>query len=263
MRTLMHHQFKPLGMTCLLVLSLGWGIATASAQDVEPTATPTPDLAEIICPEIPARIPQDFSYYVGLADSLFARALYTAASESYTCALRMEPDYAPAYVRRGYAYAALGDTARALTDYERAIVLDELSIPAYINRGALYTRLGNFGLAINDLTLALSLEPDNAEALNNRAVVHAIEGNYDLALADVNAAVQIDPQNPPPYVTRAAIYSALAALDYQQYVAVSTYDALPAGSPSEVIMAVDDSLRTGDFSLWLSLLTADSRPGGA
>jgi tetratricopeptide (TPR) repeat protein len=156
----------------------------------------------------------------------------------------------------------LGDSERALSDYEQAVTLDELYIPAYINRGALYTRLGIFGLAINDLTLALSLSPDNVAALNNRAVVHAIEGNYDLALVDLDAAIEIDDENPRTYVTRAAVYSALAARDYQEYVEVTEQNTLPAGTPADVMVSVDDSIRTGDFSIWLSLLTAASEATG-
>lgn len=232
----------------LLLLTIFASVSIAWAQEVEPTEEP--------CPPFPAGVPQDYTYYVGQGDSLFARVNYSAAAHSYTCALDLKPDYAPAYARRGYAYAELGDSERALADYEQALSLDETYIPAYVNRGALYTRLGNFGLAINDLTLAISLDPSNVTALNNRAVVHAIEGNYDLALDDLNAAIQLDAQYAQPYATRAAIYSALAARDYQQFVTTSGTNRLPAGTPAEVIIAVDDSIRTGDFSVWLSLLTA-------
>ena len=249
------------GVLAAFIVSLSVSIAVGVAQEVTPAPTVTPS-GEVQCPTVPAGIPDDFTYYIGQGDSQFARVFYGAAAESYTCALNQRPDYAPAYVRRGYAYAALGDSERALADYEQAVTLDELYIPAYINRGALYTRLGIFGLAINDLTLALSLSPDNVAALNNRAVVHAIEGNYDLALADLNAAIQIDEQNPRTYATRAAVYSALAALDYQRYVEVTEQRTLPAGTPSDVLVSVDDSIRTGDFSIWLSLLTAASEAAG-
>jgi tetratricopeptide (TPR) repeat protein len=238
----------------LLLLIACTGVWLGTAQEIAPTPEE--------CPPIPAGVPQDFTYYVGQGDSLFARVLYTAAAESYTCAINVQPDYVPAYARRGYAYAALGDSDRALADYEQALTLDELYIPGYVNRGALYTRLGNFGLAINDLTLALSIDPDNVVALNNRAVVHAIEGNYDLALSDLEAALQIDQRNPILYATRAAVYSALASRDYQEYVAIRESTTLPAGTPTEVLSAVDDSIRTGDFSIWLALLTAAAEPAG-
>ncbi|MEO8397198.1 MAG: tetratricopeptide repeat protein [Chloroflexota bacterium] len=235
--------FIALTLALLLLSTVG-----ASAQDATPTPLP--------CPPIPSGVQEDFTYYVGQGDSLFNRVLFSDAILSYTCALKLQPDYAPVYVRRGYAYASIGDSDHAIADYEQATTLDEAYIPAYINRGALYTRLGNFGLAINDFTLALSLDPNNVVALNNRAVVEAIEGNYDLALTDLNQAIQLAPQTALPYATRAAVYSALASKDYQQYVTVSQSNRLPAGDPVDVLTAVDDNIRTGDFSIWLSLLTA-------
>jgi tetratricopeptide (TPR) repeat protein len=240
----------------LLLVLLVISVVSVQAQGDTPAATATP----LPCPPIPAGVQADFTYYVGQGDSLFNRVLFSDAILSYTCALNLEPDYAPAYARRGYAYASIGDSDHAIADYEQATTLEEAYIPAYINRGALYTRLGNFGLAINDFTLALSLDSNNVVALNNRAVVDAIEGNYDLALIDLNQAIQIAPQMALPYATRAAVYSALASKDYQQYVTVSKSNRLPAGDPVDVLTAVDDSIRTGDFSIWLSLLTAATDP---
>lgn len=249
------------GVVLAAILIFGAAVITSgptgrlSAQDVAPESTPDPELN---CPAVPVGAGETPTFYIGAGDAQFARALYPAAAQTFSCALQLRPNDAALLTRRGYAYAAFGETERALADYEAALALDELYLPAYINRGAMYTRLGNFGLAINDLTLALSLEPDNVAALNNRAVVHAAEGNYDLALADIEAGLAIDAEMPSLYATRAAVYSALAARDYQQYIAVSDNDALPAGAPGEVLALVDDSLRTNDFSIWLSLLTSAS-----
>jgi tetratricopeptide (TPR) repeat protein len=93
-------------------------------------------------------------------------------------------------------------------------------------------------------------------ALNNRAVIHAIEGNFDLALADLSQALEIDPENAAAYATRGAVYSALAAQSYQQFIEHGGGDEarLPAGTPTQVLSAVDDSLRTGNYAIWLALL---------
>ena len=243
----------PRGFALLLILLLSM-ISGGRSMAQDGSGTPTPDGSK--CPPIPAGVQQDFTYYVGQGDSLFAHVLYSDAILSYTCAINLQPDYAPVYARRGYAYASIGDSDHAIADYQQATTLDETYIPAYVNRGALYTRLGNFGLAINDFTLALSLDPNNVVALNNRAVVDAIEGNYNDALTDLNQAIQLYPKLALPYATRAAVYSALASKDYQQYVTVSQSNRLPAGDPTDVLTAVDDGIRTGDFSIWLSLLTA-------
>jgi tetratricopeptide (TPR) repeat protein len=221
------------------------GAAQVWAQ-TEPECAPSP-VADTSAP---------FSYYVGIGDAQTARKTFADALQSYTCAIQLQADYAPAYARRGYAYAALGDADNAMADYTRALELDEALVEAYVNRGVLYTQLGNFGLAIGDLTLAIQLDPSNLSAYNNRAVVHAIEGNYDLAIGDLRQAITVDPKAPDPYATLAAVYSALAAQNYQKFVEVGGPNArLPAGTPAEVIMAADDSLRDGNFTFWLTLVT--------
>lgn len=209
---------------------------------------------EVECPDplIPDAAP---AYYVGQGDVRFARAEYGPAVQFYTCAITAQPDYAPTYASRGYAYAALGDSDNALNDYTKALELDETLTLVYINRGALYTRLGNFGLALTDFDLAIGLNPNDAIAFNNRGVVHAAEGNYDLALVDFQQAIQLAPDYATPHAALGAVYSALASRSYQQYIEISADDRLPAGTPGEVLAQVDDSLRTGSFAVWLPLLT--------
>ena len=128
---------------------------------------------------------------------------------------------------------------------------------AYNNRGTLYTRLGNFGLAINDFTLVISLSPEDVTAYHNRAVVHAAEGNYELAIADLEQALAIDADFAPSYAALGAVYSAIAAQQYQQFGELRGDNALlPAGTPIEVLQAVDEGMRTGDYSVWVALQTA-------
>ena len=216
--------------------------------------TPTPDDPKK-CDQ-PSVADAKPSYYIGLGDSQVAGKDYANAVKAYTCAADLQPDYAPIYVKRGFAYAGIQDSVAALADYIQALKLDENLVSAYNNRGTLYTQLGNFGLAINDFTLVISLDPNNAVAYNNRGIVHAAEGNFDDAIADFNEAITLDPTYSMPHASLAAVYSALAAKSYQDYVKVGGANArLPAGTPNEVLTAVDDSLRDGDFSVWLPLLT--------
>ena len=211
---------------------------------------------EINCVQPPAPAIPAAAWHIGRGDAHAARAQHSEALLDYTCALEADPASAVAYTRRAFAYAALGDDESAIADFEQSLALDEMLIETYINRGVLYARLGNFGLAIGDFTLALSFDPQAITALNNRAVIHAIEGNFDLALADLEQAVTIDPDNPIPYATRGAIFSALAAQSYQQFLEVSGSNEarLPAGSPNQILTAVDDSLRTGNYTIWLAML---------
>ncbi len=232
---------------CLLIFGQG-----ALLAQTEATEEPEEDPCAIPLIDDPAP-----SYYVGLGDVQFGRKNFAASVVHYTCAIDRQPDYAPTYASRGFAYAALGDSDSALADYDRALELDETLLAAYTNRGTLYARLGNFGLAIGDFTLVISLDPDNAVAYNNRGIIHAVEGNYDLAIADFQEAIGIDSRYTMPHASLAAVYSALAAQSYQRYVEVTGLPnpVLPAGTPEQVITALDGSLRNGDFSVWLPLLS--------
>ncbi len=237
----------------LLVFMLYVMVGAVSAQD--PTPTPAPDN----CPAATIADP-DAVYFVGLGDVAFENRDYTAAIERYTCAITRKPGFAPLFVSRGYAYAQLLDYDSAMADYDTAIALDEASALAYINRGTLYARIGIFGLAIGDFTLASGLNPADPVPYVNRAVVHSMEGNIDLALADLEVAVMIDPEFAPAYAAFGAVYSALAAQSYQRFTEIEGERALlPAGSPTDVLIAIDDSLRDGDSSIWLSLLTPARR----
>lgn len=208
------------------------------------------------CPAPPGASIPPVAWHIGQGDAHAAHAQHSLALIDYTCALDIAPDTAIAYARRAYAHAALGDDDAAMADFEQALTLDETLVETYVNRGTLYARLGNFGLAVGDFTLALGLNPRTVTALNNRAVIHAIEGNFDLALADLTQAIAIDPDNPAAYATRGAVYSALAAESYQRFLETGGGDQarLPAGTPTQVLTAVDDSLRTGNYGIWLALL---------
>lgn len=215
--------------------------------------------AENTCPPLPLNtIVEPFVYYVGIADAYARRGLAAQALPVYTCAIDSQPGYAPAYARRGLVQTTLGDDDAALEDFNRALELDETLLEAYLNRGMFYTRAGNYALAIGDFTLVTSFDPQNTMALQNRAMVHAIEGNFDLAMRDLEQSITLDPDDPAPYAARAAIYSALALQDYQRFMEASGNPraSLPAGTPGEVLSSVDDSLRSSNIAVWLSLLRA-------
>lgn len=197
----------------------------------------------------------DLAFYVGIGDVAFERGDYAGAINAYRCALLLDPEYTPAMNARGFAHYVQGNDELALADFNAVLEIDEANVLAYANRAVVYTRQGRFGLALGDFDVAIALAPDFAIGYNNRAVVHAIEGNYDLALDDVAQAIAFAPDYAQPYATQGMIYSAMAVRSYAQYKDLSDaeFPRLPAGTPDNVIIALDNSLETGGYFVWLAV----------
>ena len=133
-----------------------------------------------------------------------------------------------ALISRGSQRAGLGEHARAVADFGRAIRIDPENALAYFERGAIHHNRGAYESAVASYNAALAIQPDfemalqrraqaleyvadpwrgeiawldealardpnNIELLNNRCWTRAVNGqDLDLALADCNAAVSID-----------------------------------------------------------------------
>ena len=80
---------------------------------------------------------------------------YEEAIIAFTAAIEIDPNRAEAYVGRGDAYIASGETeenlAAALADYEAALDLDETLVDAWLSLADVYIRQGNYDEAIEIL----------------------------------------------------------------------------------------------------------------
>jgi len=246
----MRRLYVILGILCLL-----WGVPTLAQDAPAPEETETPMDEPERCEMGFEPEDVDLAYFIGIGDVRFRQGNYSSAISNYTCALILDPDYIPAMNSRGFAHYVQGSDELALADFNRVLEIDEANVRAYTNRGVVYTRQGRFSLALSDFDLALALVPDYAVAYNNRAVIHAIEGNYDLALSDVDQAIAFAPEYAQPHATKGMIYSAMAVQSYAMYEDLSDaeFPRLPAGTPDNVIIALDNNLETGGYVVWLAV----------
>ena len=85
---------------------------------------------------------------------------YENAIKEYDEAIRLDPQFAIAYINRGSAYTDLEQYERAIEDYDEAIRLDPQADGAYWGRGWVYGHLGLQELAARDIAKAKSLGVD-------------------------------------------------------------------------------------------------------
>jgi tetratricopeptide (TPR) repeat protein len=120
--------------------------------------------------------------------------LYHEAVDDLTVAIRLNPNQASLYDRRGLSYSYSGRHDIAIDDYNRAIELSaNPSAMYYNNRGWAYTEIGQMDKALADLNKALEIAPDYVKAFANRGVAYMKLKDYSHAIADFAAASQLAP----------------------------------------------------------------------
>jgi tetratricopeptide (TPR) repeat protein len=93
-------------------------------------------------------------------------------------------------IERGNAYAQMGQTDRAIRDYDHAIKLDPHDITAlwraapFLGRGNLYAKTGQYDRAIQDYDEAIRLSPNDALAFSARGDAFRALGQQDRAVRD-------------------------------------------------------------------------------
>ena len=136
-----------------------------------------------------------------------------------------------AYNNRGTSYEKLGQTDKALEDYDRAIALDPSFDKAYNNRAVIFDKKGDTDKALVDYNKAIELNPSFDKAyrvFNNRALLFEKRGLPDKALADYGRAIALKPSFDEAYYNRAVLFEKLGQPDK----ALADYDKAIALRPS-------------------------------
>ena len=89
-------------------------------------------------------------------------------------------NYANVYLLRGIVYEKLENPNKAISNYTKAIFLDNKKFLAYHNRGFIHCQLGMYTNAIDDYSNAIKLDPESAISYRNRGVAKhdAGKSNY-------------------------------------------------------------------------------------
>lgn len=110
----------------------------------------------------------------------------------FTEALRLAPDYAPAYFDRGLVWKEKKDDDRALADFAKASQLDTKNAGYVLARARLSLKKGDVAGAIAFSTKAIELKQERVPAYCLRGDAWATKGEDALAIDDWNTALRID-----------------------------------------------------------------------
>jgi tetratricopeptide (TPR) repeat protein len=169
------------------------------------------------------------TYLWNEGNDYFDKKKYALAISDYSELIKLQPNFAYSYFRRGLSYYYIGNSSLALTDLNKFIefVNDEPAafekrgwiyyyqknymkslldfnkqielLPnyaiAYYNRGSAKSELNDNIGAIADYTKAIELQSDFSMAYNNRGWEKFKLKKYQEALKDLDKSIELDPEN--------------------------------------------------------------------
>jgi serine/threonine-protein kinase len=132
------------------------------------------------------------------------RGDYPAALEDFQQALRLNPDFAEAYICQSIIHYYQGDHQGAIADCNQVLRINPRNVDAYNNRGLNRCALKDYKGAIADFNQVLEIEPNHAKAYLNRGYsCLQLDDNWS-AIEDFDKAMRIDPQAAKVYLQQLA-----------------------------------------------------------
>lgn len=127
------------------------------------------------------------------------------AVDSYTEAIKRDPNIADAYFRRGNIRFDQGDWQGASADFDRAISLNPNYTNAYYNRAAARYNLRDKQGALADFDAYLTRSPNDFEAYFQRGSLRRSLGDVQGTVADFDQVVRLVPEEPKAYYNRGIV----------------------------------------------------------
>ena len=127
---------------------------------------------------------------------------YPTAIEYFNKSIIINPDYAQAYLNRGWARYNLGQYTRTIEDSNKAIEINPDFANAYYIRGIARINLGQYTEAIEDCNKAIAINPDFAEVYYCRGNTKSALGQYAEAMEDYNKSIELNPEFADTYCNR-------------------------------------------------------------
>ncbi|MBW1721298.1 MAG: tetratricopeptide repeat protein [Deltaproteobacteria bacterium] len=127
---------------------------------------------------------------------------YAKAVTYFQRALALKPDFPDANNNLGMVYALMGRWEKAIDLFEKAIsnYKYERRHTAFENLGTVYFYRGDYRQAVVNYQKALRLEPDYSPAYEKMGLAYERLKEWDHALFAYQQAVRLEPRNPLPHL---------------------------------------------------------------
>lgn len=129
-------------------------------------------------------------------------------------AIMLDANSAAAYRARGELLRHTGGSLeRAVLDFNEAIRLDPNNAAAFGQRGNAFNNLRKYDRAIDDYNEAIRLDPNFAQAFSDRGAANYFKGDTTAAIQDYDQAIRLEPNRPKTFTNRGAAYKKIGRND--------------------------------------------------
>ncbi len=138
-------------------------------------------------------------YSPGAKQDLYKKGLNKMADEElddaiqyFDLALRLDPNFIEAWIKRGYCFFHLGNYAQSILSYDKALAIDPSNTEAWNLKALAYYRMKNYDKAISCVDRVIDLNPNDGMAWYNKACYLSLALRNEEAIDALKKAIEID-----------------------------------------------------------------------
>jgi tetratricopeptide (TPR) repeat protein len=151
------------------------------------------------------------------------------AIRSFELALRLDPNYVEAWIKKGYAHFHLRDFSYAISSYDMALNIDPDNHEAWNLKGLAYYKMNNYTKAIECCTKALDSNPSDSLVWYNYACYLTLDGKIDNGMEALKRAIEIDISHAKKAVRDKDFENARAEEGFMRIIEVVVLESLRQG----------------------------------
>ncbi len=114
------------------------------------------------------------------------------AIHTFDLALRIDPSYVDAWIKKGYCKFHMDEFAQAVASYDNALQVDLNNAEAWNMKGLAYYKMKNYEKAIECCEKAIDINPNEGMAWYNKACYSCLTGKIDESLDSLKRAIEIE-----------------------------------------------------------------------
>lgn len=114
------------------------------------------------------------------------------AIRSFELALRIDPKYVDAWIKKGYAHFHLGQYSVAIYSYDKALDIDLNDGEAWNMKGLAYYKMNNYERAVEACEKAIDINPNDGMSWYNKACYLTVVGKVDEGMEALKRSIEID-----------------------------------------------------------------------